>query len=506
MHRGLRRTSGIIDELQQIILYKDGGLYTMKNYNYKWIALSCTTIGALFSVLSGSTLLIALPNIMKDLNASMTVVTWILMGYMLAMTILVPSIGRIADMVGRKKLYVSGFALFTFASFLCAISHTGVQLLIYRMVQAVGGSLMIANSTAIVADAFPKKELGKALGINSMVISIASIIGPILGGFLISIGWRSIFYINIPIGIIGTLWAAFMLKEGTISTKKQKFDFKGTVVFSLGMLALLVALTIGGFEGWFNVMVIGLIIFSIIMLSIFIYIENNTAEPMLDLRLLKTRVLAFAYASNLLNGIARGAVTFLLIFFFQGIKGMDPIVAGMLLAPFAVSMMVISPISGYLSDKYGARVLSSLGLLISAVGLLGMMFIKANTSTMELVIWMLIMGFGSGMFFSPNTSSIMGMVPADKRGVAAGVRTMANNAGNVLSIAISMAIISSSISPSAMQALFIGTQVGSHGIAIGNFVLGLRKAFTISFIFSIIAAVISYLRGSRPDWEEEAAA
>lgn len=477
----------------------------MKNDNYKWIALSCTTIGALFSVLSGSTLLIALPVIMKDLNASMSVVTWILMGYMLAMTILVPSIGRMADMVGRKKLYVSGFALFTLASFLCAISRTGMQLLVYRMIQAVGGSLMVANSTAIVADAFPKKELGKALGINTMVISIASIVGPILGGFLIGVGWRSIFYINIPIGIVGTLWAAFQLKESSSLTSKKKFDIKGTITFSTGMMALLVALTFGGFVGWINVTVIGLMIAAIILLSLFIHIENNTDEPMLDLKLLKTRVLAFAYASNLLNGIARGAVTFLLIFFFQGVKGIDPIMAGILLAPFAISMMVVSPISGYLSDKYGARVLSSVGLLVSAVGLLGMMFITAHTSTFELVIYMLIMGFGSGMFFSPNTSAIMGMVPPDKRGVAAGLRTMATNAGNVLSIAISMAIVSSSISPKAMQALFVGTQVGSKGISVGQFVGGLRIAFTISFIFSIIAAVISYLRGNEPEINEEAA-
>lgn len=475
----------------------------MKKDNYKWIALSCTTIGALFSVLSGSTLMIALPVIMKDLNASMNVVTWTIMGYMLTMTILVPSIGRMADMVGRKKLYVSGFALFTIASLLCAISQTGVQLLIYRLIQAVGGSLMVANSTAIVADAFPKKELGKALGINSMIISIASVIGPILGGFLINVGWRSIFYINIPIGIIGTLWAAFQLKETSVLSEKQKFDIKGTLTFSTGMLALLVALSFGGFIGWFNFPVIGLIAVSIALLWWFVRIENKTEEPMLDLRLLKTRVLAFAYASNLLNGVARGAVTFLLIFFFQGIKGIDPIVAGMLLAPMAISMMIISPISGYLSDKYGARILSSVGLLVSAVGLLGMMFITSTTSVAELVIWMLIMGIGSGMFFSPNTSAIMGMVPANKRGVAAGVRTMATNAGNVLSIAISMAIISSSISPDAMQALFIGTQVGSEGIAIGQFVSGLRMAFTISFIFSIIAAVISYLRGPEPVWSQE---
>jgi len=407
------------------------------------------------------------------------------------------------DMYGRKKLYVSGFALFTLASLLCGLSQSGTQLLIFRLVQAVGGALMVANSTAIVADAFPKEELGKALGLNIMVISIAFIIGPILGGFLMTFGWRSIFYINIPIGIIGTLWSVTQLKEINKTAIKQTFDFKGTLTFSLGVLILLIALSLGAFMGWTNLYVLLLFLISIMLLVVFVRIENNTAQPMLDLRLFKTRVIAFAYISNFLNGVARGAVTFLLIFFFQGIKGMNPLVAGLLLSPFAISMMIVSPFSGGLSDRYGARVLSSAGLLISAVGLGGLMMIKATTSTTELILWMLVMGFGSGMFFSPNTSSIMGSVPADKRGIAAGVNTMMNNAGTVLSIALSMAIISSSISPDAMQALFLGTQVGSNGIAINEFVSGLRMAFTISFAFTLTAALMSYLRGPKPNWETE---
>jgi len=471
--------------------------------NYKWIALSCTTIGALFSVLSGSTLMIALPVIMKDLHAGMGIVTWILMGYMLIMTILVPSVGRVADMFGRKKLYVSGFAVFTIASFFCATASNGVWLLAFRMIQAVGGALMIANSTAIVADVFPREELGKALGINGMIISIASVIGPILGGFLIQIGWRSIFYINIPIGIVGTLWAAFQLKEDYVETEKQKFDWVGTFTFSVGMLSLLLALTLGGFTGWLQLPVLVLFLASVVFLVLFVRTEKKSAAPMLDLQLFRIRALAFAYASNLMNGIARGAVTFLLIFYFQGIKGVDPIHAGILLAPIAVSMMIASPVSGYFSDKYGARVLSSIGLLISAFGLLGMVFITEKTPYSVLILYMFVLGLGSGMFFSPNSSSIMGMVPAGKRGIAAGVRTMALNAGNVLSIAISMAIISSSISQEAMQGLFMGTQIGSKGIAIDQFMSGLRTAFLLSFIISVIAAVISYSRGTEQQWIEE---
>jgi EmrB/QacA subfamily drug resistance transporter len=473
----------------------------MKKDNYKWIALSCTTLGALMSVMNGSTLIIALPIMMKDLNLDMGTVTWILMEYLLILTVLVPTIGRLADIAGRKKLYVSGFALFTFASLLCALSNSGIQLLIFRFVQGVGGALMLANSTTIVADAFPKNELGKALGVNSMVISVGNVIGPILGGFLVSIGWRSIFYINIPIGVLGTIWSFIQLKELIKIPEKQKFDFLGTILFTLGMFLLLVSLTLGSFSGWLNPVVIIMIIASIIIIGLFIHVEKNTQYPMIDLRLLNTRILAFANASNFFNGIARGAVSFLLVFYLQGIKSMDPILAGIYLTPLAISMFIISPISGHLSDKVGSRALSSIGLIITAIGLLGFMTIGASTPMYLIIIYMLIIGLGSGLFFSPNTNAIMGSVPAHKRGVAAGLRTMLNTCGSLLSISLSMAIISSSVTPKAMQALFVGTQVGSQGIAIDNFIGGLRLAFGISFAFSIIGAVLSYMRGPQPKWD-----
>lgn len=473
----------------------------MGKIDYKWKALSCTSLGALFSVLSGSTLVIALPAIMKDLHASMDSIVWTLMIYMLVITILVPAIGRVADMIGRKKLYIGGMAVFTVGSVLCGISATGWQLVWFRFVQAIGGALMVGNSTAIVADAFPKKELGRALGINGTVISVASVIGPILGGAFINIGWRWIFYINIPVGVVGIVWSAMQLKEMDVLPARQKFDWGGTAIFTLGMTLLLLALTMGAFFGWGNLLVLLLFAAAVVFLALFPVVENRIDQPMLDMGLFKSRILAFAFTSNLLNGIARGAVTFLLVFFFQGIKALDPVLSGVLLAPFAVSMMIMAPISGILSDKYGSRELSSIGLLISAIGLFGMIFISAGTSVVELCVWMFIAGLGSGMFFSPNTNAIMGSVPVERRGIAAGVRTMMNNAGSVVSIALAMAIISSSIDPKAMQALFTGTQVGSQGIAVGEFISGLRAAFAISFGISVAAAVISYLRGPEPKWD-----
>jgi EmrB/QacA subfamily drug resistance transporter len=474
-----------------------------KRVEYKWIALSCTSIGALFSVLSGTTLIIALPEIMKDLKTSIALVMWVVMIYMFVLTIFVPLVGRLADMIGRKKLYVSGFMIFILGSLLCGLSHSGWQLLSFRLIQSVGGVLLESSSVPIIADAFPKKELGKALGINGMIISVAFVIGPILGGAIIPLGWRFIFFINIPIGLVGTIWAWIQLKELNILPKHQKFDFKGTILFSIGILAFLLALTFGGSIGWLSIITIILFLVAVLFITLFVFVENRTEHPMLDLRLFKTRLLSFAYTSNLLNGMARGSVTFLLVFYFQGIKALDPIISGMLLAPFAAAMMIMTPISGWLSDRYGSRQLSSIGLLISAIGLLGMVRIKATTTITELIIWMIIMGLGSGMFFPPNINSIMGAVPTERRGIAAGVNIMMFNLGGIISIGLALAILSSSISQEAIQALFVGTQVGSKGIVVSEFVSGLRIAFTVSFVFSLVASLISYLRSKKSDWKSD---
>jgi EmrB/QacA subfamily drug resistance transporter len=475
----------------------------IKKINYKWIALSCTSLGAFMSILNGSTLIIALPDIMKDLKADMNTIMWTIMGYLLVLTIIVPAVGRIADMIGRKMLFVSGFIIFTIGSLICGFSRSGLELLLFRLIQGLGGALLIANSAPIVTDAFPRKELGRALGINSMIISIAFVIGPILGGYLVQFGWRSIFFINVPIGVIGTAWAWIQLKELDKLPAHQKFDWAGTLTFTAGMLLFLIVLSFGGFIGWLNPVLIAMFVLSLAFLAAFIYIENHVEQPMLDMRLLKTRLLAFSYGSVLLNGIARGALTFLLVFYYQGIRAMDPLIAGIMITPFAIPQMIVSPISGWLSDKYGSRILSSAGLLISGIGLIGFIILTPTTSYLEMIIWMLIMGFGSGMFFSPNTSTIMGSVPVEKRGIAAGVRTMMNNSGTVISIALAMAVISTSITPEALQGLFTGTQVGSKGIAVAEFMNGLRIAFTISLVVSLIGAVMSFFKGKRPDWKHD---
>lgn len=467
--------------------------------NYKWYALSCTTLGALLSVLNGSTLAVALPVISRELHSSLQTIMWTLMIYMLAITVLVPSIGRTADIIGRKKLYVGGFALFTFASLLCGLVNSGHELVLARLIQGIGGALILAISTAIVTDAFPPSQLGFALGINGMVISAGAVIGPILGGVLTSWNWRWVFFFNLPLGLVGTLWAGLQLRETVKLPENQKFDWLGITLFTISLSLFLIALTFGDMAGWLSPLILAGLIGGGALLYVFILQEARSAEPMLDLSLFKERLLAAAYASNFLNGIARGAVTFLMIFFFQVIWSVTPLQAGIMLAPFALAMMVIAPISGRLSDRYGSRELSSLGLAVSAIGLLGLAQIQYDSGFAVIIFWMVLMGLGSGLFFSPNTNAIMKAVSPERRGIAAGTRTMMNNAGSLVSLAIGLALISSSMSEKAMQGLLTHTQLGSQGIVVSSFVEGLHHCFWLSFAVSVIAVAASLLRGPHTD-------
>ncbi|HMF33423.1 MAG TPA: MFS transporter [Candidatus Lokiarchaeia archaeon] len=471
---------------------------------YKWRALSVTTLGSLLSILDGSIFIIALPTIMQGLQADLLTVTWIIMGYLLIMTLLVPSFGRVADMVGRKKLYLSGFIVFTASSLFCGTSTSGFQLLIFRMIQAIGGSLLVANSAAIVTDAFPKEELGTAMGINSMIFGVGAAIGPVLGGFLLQFGWRFIFFINIPTGVIGTIWGAFQLKEVEKFSKKQKFDWSGTILFTIGILGLLIGLSFGGFIGWSSPVIIVLIPVGAVCFLLFARVEKKAEFPMMDLRLFKFSRLSYGYGAVLLNAIARGAVVFLLTFYLQIILALDPIMAAIYLTPFALAQVIGAPISGKLADRYGSRGLTTAGLLISAIGLLGMMFISTETSFLLLVLWMSLMGFGSGLFFSPNAKVIMSVVPPHKRGIATGVRSMLFNAGQVVSMGLALAILSSAISLNALTNLFLGLQVGSAGVAIEDFMNGIRLVFTISFAATLLAAVVSSRKGVPPEWGRDA--
>jgi EmrB/QacA subfamily drug resistance transporter len=465
---------------------------------YQWTALSVTTVGALLASIQGSALLIALPNILTELHATFFTIIWVLLGYLLIVTVLTPVVGRLADMWGRKRLYNSGFVAFALGSLVAGLAQPqlhGTDLIVGRVIQGLGAALLLTNSTVIVTDAFRKGQVGLGLGINQIAGAAGFLIGPIVGGLLTEWSWRWVFLFNVPIGIFGALWGIWRLREPVRPLARQPIDWFGTVTLTVGLFGVLLALTMLAFPILPQPVTIAILLIGIVSVGLFIAIEPRIRVPLIQLRLFRNRLFALANLSGLLNGIARGAVLFLLIFFLQGPYGKDPLTAGLMLTPFGAAFMAIGPLSGRLSDRVGSRLLTPIGLAISAIGLFGLTTITQFTPYWLLALYMALMGGGSGFFISPNTNAIMSSVEPHTRGAAAGILSMLNNTGQMLSITIVFPLALSQIPFVVVQRVFInGGGLGHFSSAIAPFLSGLHLAFFVSFVLSIIAAIVAALR------------
>jgi EmrB/QacA subfamily drug resistance transporter len=483
----------------QEVVVREKVMRGLLRLDYKWGALSCTSLGALVATINGGTLIIALPELAKELDAPLFSLVWVILGYMLTQTALVLLVGRTADMVGRKKLYVGGFALFTVVSLLAGFS-TGVgQLIVARIFMGAAGAFMMANSGAIVTDAFERERLGQALGVNQMVAAVGSILGPVVGGWLTSYSWQWVFWFNVPLGIIGTVWAAWNLRELVTVEKGQRLDLIGSASFLTGLTALLIGLTQGGIRGWSSEVVVVSLVVAAVLIPAFILFELRSKDPLLDLKMFRSRIFAFGNMSALLNSLARMAVTFLFVFYFIGARGYDHLTTGFMLTPLAGSMFVFAPLAGRLADRLPARVLSSFGMLVTAGGLLGMTSIGVGTPYWKIALWMVVVGAGSGIFNSPNTRAIMGSVAPEMRGVASGTRTLVVNVGAVLSIAFAIAMVTSDMPASVMVEIFSGVSHGLSTSAAAPFISGLHAALLLMAGVSIVGFFFSALRGSERD-------
>ena len=467
---------------------------------YKWTALSVTTVGALLASIQGSALLIALPNILNELHATFFTIMWVLLGYLLILTVLTPIIGRLADMWGRKRLYNSGFIAFTIGSLISGLAQPqfhGADLVFGRVVQGIGAALLVTNSTVIVTDAFRKGQVGFGLGVNQIAGAAGFLIGPIVGGLLTEISWRWVFLFNVPLGIFGALWGIWRLREPVRPIERQPIDWFGALSLSIGLGCLLLGLSMLAFPILSQQVTYALLALGVAGLVAFVVFEPRIQVPLIQLRLFRNRLFALANLSGLLNGIARGAVLFLLIFFLQGPYGKDPLTAGLMLTPFGAAFMLVGPLSGRLSDSVGSRLLTPIGLTISAIGLFALTTIDQHIPYWELALFMALMGGGSGFFVSPNTNAIMSSVEPHTRGAAAGILNMLNNTGQMLSIAIVFPLALSKLPFAVIQQVFItGGGMGSFTTAIHDFLAGLHLAFLVSFILSVIAAIVAALRPS----------
>jgi len=448
----------------------------------------------LLATVNSGTLIIALPDLERSLHTTLLELVWVILVYMIVSTVLVLTAGRLSDLFGRKNAYVLGFVIFSLASLGAGFSGSGTQLILWRVLQGIGGALLFANAAALVTDAFPKKELGLAMGTNTMVAAVGLVIGPVLGGALVAIAWPWVFWFNVPLGLVGAAWGWLVLHELSGRADERGLDLLGTSSFVVGLTGLVLALSKGGLSGWSGPLVVGGFIAAVVLLPVFVLIERHGRAPMLDLTLFSDKLFSAASGAAFINGLSRFALMFLFVFYFQGPQGQSPIMAGLELAPMAIGMLVASPLAGMYADKRGSRTLAALGMVVSAAGLAGMTMLQAHSSYVWSALWLLLVGIGSGMFNSPNTAAMMGAVPVHRRGIAAGARVMLQNTGAVISIAFVMAIVTSAVPKDVLFKIFSGITSGLSNEQLQPFISNMHLALWVLTGISLLGAVVSMLR------------
>ncbi len=467
-----------------------------KHIAYKWIVLSVTTIGSLMAAIDSTIVILGLPNMMVSLHADLVAMIWVIMAYILVSTIFLLTFGRVADLFGRVRMYNLGFLVFTIGSALCGFASTAGGLIVFRLVQGSGAAMMVVNSVALITEAFPANERGRALGINAITWAAGGVLGPILGGVILAAGdWRWIFFINVPIGLFGAAWGYLALKEMSSRGAGEKFDPLGALLFSGGLTALLIALTLGIQYSWTSPIILGLFIFFIIALAIFLFWEQRAKSPVLDFSLFKQRVYTFSVLTAMMQSLALFAVNFLIVFYLQGVRGYGPLQAAILLIPLPIVTSIVGPLSGILADRIGARIPATVGLLLQAIALFLFTGLTVTTSYLQIALLLALMGIGGGLFYPSNTSAAMNAAPVRRLGVASATLATLRQAGMVTSFALSLAVAAASLPRDVMMQLFVGTNVTLGSQITQEFIIGMRSAFVVSIVLCLVAAGLSSFRG-----------
>ncbi len=405
---------------------------------WKWFILINVLIGATMSALDVSIVNVAMPTLKSEFNTTMSVIEWVAMSYMLTLTIFLPFFGRLADMFGRSKLYNAGFVVFTVGSLFCGMSTSATFIIAARVLQAVGAGLLQANSVALITQAFPASERGKAIGIQGAVQAIAMAVGPFVGGILIStIGWRAVFYINIPIGILGTIAALYILPPNQNTGKKESIDYLGTLFFASGLAFLVLAFNEVVSLGWGSSTIMVYFLNAFILLGLFVLTEMRVKHPLIDLKLFKNSTFLIGNLTGMLSYYVLFAVLFLMPFYLEKVLNLSPVLTGSLLTPIPLAMAIVAPLAGHISDKYGSRVMTASGMFVSAFACFSLLFLGTQAHLPILIGELILLGIGMGMFTPPNNSAIMGAAPKEKLGLAGGVLNMMRSLGLIFGVDIS---------------------------------------------------------------------
>ncbi|MBN9790686.1 MULTISPECIES: MFS transporter [unclassified Pseudonocardia] len=447
---------------------------------YKWVALSNTTMGVLIVTINMSILLIALPDIFRGIGIdplapdNIDYLLWLIMGYLVVTAVLVVSFGRLGDMYGRTRMYNLGFAVFTVFSVLLAATWMqgdagAVWLITMRVLQGVGGALLLANSTAILTDAFPVHQRGLALGINSVAAIAGSFLGLVVGGVLAPVNWHLVFLVSVPVGVFGTIWAYARLRD-TGARRAARIDWWGNLTFAVGLVAVLMGITYGiqpygdDVMGWTSPLVLGLILGGIAVLALFTWIERRVPEPMFHVSLFSIRAFTAGNIASLLAALGRGGLQFILIIWLQGIwlpeHGFPfettPLWAGIYMVPLTIGFLVAGPVSGILSDRYGARAFATVGMLGAAATFLALLALPVDFDYRAFALLLALNGLAMGLFSSPNRAAIMNSLPAHQRGAGAGMTSTFQNAATVLSIGVFFSLLIAGLSTTLPTSLHDG--------------------------------------------------
>lgn len=470
---------------------------------YKWTVLTVTTVGVLMSGIDSRIVVIGLPTVAASLHADAEQAIWFTQAYIIGSTVALLFLGRVSDMVGRVKVYNIGFAIFTAGSLLTSLSPSPNFFIAARIFQGLGSAALFSNSAAIITDAFPRGELGNALGINSVAFRAGSMFGLTMSGLILAFfDWRYLFYVNIPVGIFGTLWAHQRLKEESQPEKSAKMDWPGFITFAIFITFLLLALTFAAYGMGESSEVALFALVSAVTLVLFVIVERRHTNPLLDLGLLHIREFTGGVVAQLVNAMAWGAFVLLISLYLQLVRGLAPLQAGIAIVPFDITLLLVGPLSGRLSDKFSTRLFATAGLGVISLSLLAMSTLSPDTPYSTLLAYLLLGGAGMGLFVSPNMSSIMGSVPPQRRGVASGLRATFFNIGFTLSFNIVILVLTFYL-PYGLITQIISSQ-GITATTIADramFARSLDNVFLVLAVINTTAIVPSLLRGKRVETE-----
>ncbi len=425
------------------------------------------------SALDASVVNTILPILRTAFNSDVAAIEWVVTVYLLVLSGLLLSFGRLGDLRGHKPIYIGGFSIFVISSALCGLAWSATVLVIFRGLQAIGGAMLASNASAIVTGNFPTEQRGRAFGLVSTMTYLGLTVGPSLGGWLTqAFGWRTIFYINIPVGALALTLGLIFIPRDVPAESGQPFDVPGAAVFLAALTALMLGLNKGAGWGWSSPGVVGLLVLAVFLLVIFIWIERHSAAPMLDLSLFGNPLFSTASISAVLNYVCVYSIIFLMPFYLIQGRGLNPAQAGLILSVQPIIMAIIAPISGALSDRIGSRLPGMIGMSILAAGLTGLSFLGSGSEFWLVVLGLAVCGIGTGTFISPNTSALMGAAPRARQGIASGVQGAARNFGMVLGIGLAGAILTTYLAQNSPDALYRGIDQGFL-VAAGIAVLGI---------------------------------